>query len=99
MISPNEPIRIFTETGSIYEYDPTTSPKRVRRLHGRAESTPRVGAGGEWKECHAVDASVGFSAVIDWSGFATPSVPGATPCTVTSRVFRIEPVAGAGDAS
>lgn len=83
-------IRFETETGSTYEYDPDSSPRRVRRADGVGPSTHRVGY--EWRPCHEVDMTVGMSAYIDWTGFVSPSVPGATPTTVTSRVTRIEKV-------
>jgi hypothetical protein len=41
-----------TESGSSYELDPAN--KKIRRLSGGLNPTPRQGPDGEWKEYHSI---------------------------------------------
>ena len=56
---------IFTTDNSIYEIDPTQ--RRIRRLEGRNQPTPRQGDDGGWKDYADVsDATVGSSVLVIW---------------------------------
>ena len=77
-----------TETGSIYEYDEVA--KRIRRISGVNPTTKRCGQEGEWTSCSEVtQIEVGCCALINWSGTHSPSIPGAIPLTITSRIVEI----------
>lgn len=78
-----------TESGSTYEID--TTAKRVRRLLGAENPTPRVGADGEWRAYHdTTDLVVGHRLFIQWCSDIVPAPePGALPLTVTTRVVSI----------
>jgi hypothetical protein len=60
---------VKTKTGSVYEIDEQN--KRVRRMQGVIDPTPRQGKDGEWKEYKTVAVvgqppAVGF--FFDWTG-------------------------------
>ena len=88
-------VRFLTETGSLYEYDP--SGKRVRRLYGKTQATARMGVDEEWKPATlAKNPEVGKNAIIIWGDDVAPlvSAPGletALKTTVTSQVVEINP--------
>lgn len=71
-----------TATGSRYEID--TEGKRVRRLGGRAEPTPRQGVDGQWRTyADCTELRVGVPVVFVWS------LEGRVPSTVTSLVVAV----------
>lgn len=60
-------MRFTTISGSLYEVD--TKAKKVRRLNGKADPTPRMGKDGEWRsyrEIHPDPVQVGQGVVIAW---------------------------------
>jgi hypothetical protein len=62
-----EVMRFTTVTGSLYEVD--TKAKKVRRLNGKADPSPRMGKDGEWRSywnIHPSPPQVGESVVIAW---------------------------------
>jgi hypothetical protein len=68
-----------TISGSTYELDQPN--KRIRRLNGTEDPTPRQGADGEWKTFNnCTDVREGNSVLIQWEG---------ERCTVTSIVKSI----------
>ncbi len=84
-------IRFDTESGSAYELDAET--KRIRRLGGANDPTPRQGADGEWRAYDSASHPViGESVVICWDPETTAllagSPEGAIPATITSLVVR-----------
>ena len=59
----------MTATGSFYEID--TDSKKIRRLNGKSDPTPRVGKDGEWREYSALypdPLERGACMVIIWKG-------------------------------
>lgn len=79
-----------TESGSLYEFD--LYGKRVRRLQGRINPTPRMGQEGEWKSYQSITPLlVGVQVMIQWPA-TTPLLPGSdgdVPTTLTSRVVAL----------
>lgn len=81
-----------TESGSAYEVD--TIKRRVRRLRGVTDPTPRQGKDGEWRAFKGMSAvAPGRSVVFSWDPETTPLLPGSDsgslPATVTSPVKEI----------
>lgn len=60
-------MRFTTASGSVYEVD--TAKKRIRRLNGVKDPTPRQGKDGEWRsyrQLHPDPIKVGSGVVILW---------------------------------
>lgn len=60
-------MRFITASGSMYEVD--TDAKKIRRLIGKDNPTPRMGKDGEWRsyrEVHPWPLQKGQSVVIAW---------------------------------
>lgn len=88
---------IHTGTESIYEVD--TKNKRVRRMTGARNPTPRQGKDGEWRDYTSISPdppSVGNRLLIVWDSKTTPllegSAEGDVPTTMTSVVMKINPL-------
>ena len=76
-------MRFKTETSSIYEVDSIN--KKIRRLEGVANPTPRQGLDGEWKPYLQLDnCSVGQQALITWR-----IEDGIRKCTQTSLITEL----------
>lgn len=76
--------RFLTESGSIYEVDEEN--RRVRRLTGEHEPTPRQGPDGQWKDFLSYDdIHIGLMFVWEFDGPIAKT-------TVTSRVIGEEEV-------
>lgn len=78
-----------TESLSLYEID--VEGKRMRRLRGRLDPTPRQGRDGEWKKIASIsDIVPGHPVLIEWVDEAT-FIPdsGATAGTLTSAVRTV----------
>lgn len=59
-------VKFTTQTGSVYELD--DAAKRVRRLTGRAEPTPRQGVDGRWRTyVDRTELRAGLPVVFAWS--------------------------------
>lgn len=86
-------MKFITESGSTYEVDEEN--KRVRRLAGKADPTPRQGKDGEWKSYKAHAVCLGIGALFLWDKKTTPLLPGSeegtSPVTMTSPVKEILP--------
>jgi hypothetical protein len=68
----------YTESQSAYEVD--LQNKRVRRLRGAADPTPRQGKDGEWKEYTDISPIVvGLSVAIFW----------APPSKISEKVYYV----------
>lgn len=83
-------MRFLTETGSQYELD--LKAKKIRRLGGEHDPTPRQGKDGEWRSFHDVTAvRVGKPVTIIWSGQpgTMGAAEGALPATSTSLVTKV----------
>ena len=84
---------IYTESRSIYQVD--TTQKRLRRLQGAINPTPRIGKDGEWKSYSSLYPDpivIGKSMIIIWGSdvpYLDPEEPGAKT-TQTSFVVKIE---------
>lgn len=77
-----------TASGSTYEYDEQN--KRVRRLNGKTDITPRMGKDGEWRSVASILVQEGSSAFILWTQYCDPPpADGTFPTTVTSKVVEI----------
>lgn len=80
-------MKFITETGSLYELD--LEGKRVRRLIGVADPTPRQGKDGEWRyfeSCSAI--KIGREAYFIWQ--VDPTEDGLVARTTgTSKVKTI----------
>ncbi len=93
----NDPVMIIhTETGSIYEVD--RKNKRVRRMTGKDNPTPRMGKDGEWRSYTDIQPDppeAGGRLLIVWSIKATESEEGlvdlSAPTTLTSTIVAINP--------
>lgn len=82
-------MKFTTETGSVYEFD--LENKRVRRLVGIKDPTPRQGTDGEWKEFEwATDPRVGQQVLICWK-IVEQMERKINQSTQTSRVTQIDP--------
>ena len=84
-------MKIVTETGSTYEID--VANKRIRRLTGKGNPTPRVGKDGKWREYNSIGpVKEGLRLAIVWSDQlgSLGAVPGALPGTVTSPIVEID---------
>ena len=82
---------------SVYEVD--TQNKRVRRMSGKDNPTPRQGADGAWRAYASIfpdPPTVGSELLIMWEPATTPllegSPEGAVPTTITSPITQIDPV-------
>ena len=77
-----------TRSGSTYEYDEHN--KRVRRVNGKTDITPRMGKDGEWRSVASILVQEGASAYIFWTNDCDPpAAEGTFPTTVTSPVVEI----------
>ncbi len=75
-------IRYETEN-SLYEVD--DQKKMIRRLHGTAEPTPRIGTDGEWRPYQDyAQTDVGLVVVWPWI-----NDNGTVPTTITSKVVKV----------
>lgn len=73
---------IFYTRNSAYEVDVTG--KRIRRLSGKEDSTPRQGEDRIWKDFQSIsDIKKDVSVLIVWSE------EGAIPSTLTSPVVKV----------
>ena len=88
---------VETETGSIYELD--VEYRRIRRLHGNSNSTPRVGKDGVWKKIkNATLPNVGSPMIFIWGidcdpiNDIEPGLPDGfrVRTTMTSRVISVK---------
>lgn len=78
---------LTTETGSVYEVN--TDSKKIRRLNGSADPTPRQGKDGDWKSyIHIYPNPIKFGEeiLISWGGDLPP-----TPETINSFLILGEP--------
>lgn len=82
----------ITESGSTYEVDEVL--KKVRRLRGQADPTPRQGSDGNWREFDSISpVLVGQPVLIVWpvpevvEGVSEDISP--VPGTLTSRVQEV----------
>lgn len=60
-------MKFETETGSLYEVD--LESKKIRRLNGKGNPTPRQGQDGQWKKYINISPSfpvIGQSVLISW---------------------------------
>lgn len=82
-------IKFRTYSGSVYELDQDN--KRIRRLSGVKDPTPRQGADGQWKTyVHLkTEPEPGNDLYICWS--VGDGEGGSDRCTVTSRIEEILP--------
>lgn len=80
----------YTTANSVYEVD--YGAKRVRRIVGMNEPTPRQGDDGAWKEFVSCQDS-GNGLLIRWLGVNTS---GSYPGTWTSKVVQTEEIEDAG---
>ncbi len=83
-------VKFTTVTGSVYELD--TEAKRIRRLSGTADPTPRQGKDSEWKGyafltmgAPADPVLTGMPVLICWELSGTTA-----RCTLTSAVTTVE---------
>lgn len=80
-----------TESGSTYQVDLTN--KKIRRVKGVADPTPRQGRDGEWKAFKQLipnAVTVGHPLIVMWTDEEKPFIPGGLPSTMTSRVTYVE---------
>lgn len=85
-------MKFTTETSSMYEVD--TERKRVRRLIGAGNPTPRIGKDGEWKRYKHIEVKLRQKAIIVWPD-GTPLMEGTpergySAGTQTSVVVSID---------
>jgi len=94
-------MKFITESGSVYQID--TANKKIRRLSGKNDPTPRQGADGEYKSYEGFGSleeivagnegklTVGHSAIIVWvqSEHEPLSEYGGTKTTFTSPIVEI----------
>lgn len=82
---------IETETGSLYELD--NKEKRIRRMHGTKDPTPRQGKDGEWKQIkNAIQPVEGKEMIFLWRVDYGPNEYEAEivfRTTISSRVVSI----------
>ena len=73
----------YTETGSIYEIDNIN--KKIRRLSGQENPTPRIGQDGQWRKFKTIEKISNGQMLIIWDfeGLVAKS-------TLTSIVVRTE---------
>lgn len=93
-------MRFTTVTGSLYEVD--TKAKKIRRLNGKADPSPRMGKDGQWRsyrEIHPNPLTIGESVVIAWGSDVELTEEGKAivaeggfgiPLTTTSPVVEID---------
>jgi len=97
-------MRFTTQSGSIYEVD--TEGKKIRRLEGKKNPTPRQGKDGEWRGyLNDLKVEVGESVLISWAaahqlteetlgllGISETEAPPPVPgrLTITSPVIEID---------
>jgi hypothetical protein len=75
---------IFKTRNSTYEVD--AENKRIRRIKGLAEPTPRLSPDGEWKDYREITPVTTFHPVqITW-----PTVPELKPYTFTAAVVEVD---------
>lgn len=90
-----------TETGSIYEVDEAN--KRIRRLTGKGNPTPRMGLDGEWREYHDLNLNshggLSITWVIDQVEDENGNYGSCFRTTQTSSVIRTQKTFAAGLAS
>lgn len=88
----------YTVSGSAYEVDSVN--KRIRRLSGKANPTPRQGKDGEWRnyaELHPAPLKVGESALIVWGDDVdflpeTKALMGRDPSLAPMRTTMTSPI-------
>lgn len=84
-----------TESNSVYEVN--TDSKKIRRVNGIKDPTPRIGKAGEWKSYQDIfpnPPTIGSQVMIVW-GAETEMLPGtmpgtAIPTTITSFVVSVK---------
>lgn len=90
-------MKFQTQSGSVYEVN--TDSKKVRRLQGMNDPTPRMGKEGEWRPYFSLlpdPPEVGSQVVIVWGDDTKPlpetdcSCGIIIPTTMTSNVVSIE---------
>jgi hypothetical protein len=84
-------MKFITETGSLYEVD--SDNRRIRRMIGVNNPSPRQGKDGEWRPYDTLILNLGESACIFWDPKTTPLLEGSggnIPATITSKVVKIE---------
>lgn len=82
-------IRFQTMSGSCYEYD--DERRRIRRLIGLKDPTPRQGEDGQWKNVKSVQIILGEPAIIFWPPNEVSPNGDTEPATLTSPVTEIRP--------
>lgn len=86
-------MRFTTESKSVYEVD--LANKRMRRLSGEKDPTPRSGKDGEWKAFEYIfpeKVEVGKSVIFGWDPETTPPLKDSevgSPITITSPVISV----------
>lgn len=88
-------MRFTTASGSLYEVD--FSQKRIRRLSGKNDPTPRQGADGEWKVYEEISSFsgvenemvIGSPAIIVWNK-SSSNMQLEVKTTLTSDIVSIE---------
>lgn len=77
----------FCTMNSIYEVD--TENKRIRRLNGKDDPTPRQGPDGEWKPYLELmnDVKIGDPLIIAWT---QDNNTGVVKTTMTSTIVSFE---------
>jgi hypothetical protein len=65
-------MRFTTASGSVYEVD--TEAKKIRRLNGKKDPTPRQGKDGEWREyINDLSVEMGKNVWIQWADAHPPT--------------------------
>lgn len=85
-------MKFETASGSLYEVDDIN--KKIRRLIGIKDPTPRQGIDGQWRGYKELALELGQSAVIFWDPETTPLLEdnpfvSGSPATITSTVTNI----------
>ncbi len=93
-------MKFTTASGSVYEVN--TDSKKIRRLNGVKDPTPRTGKDGEWRSYEDLVCKKGSSAIIFWGQETAllaeteqilkeaDSAMVVAPTTMTSTVVDIE---------
>lgn len=83
---------VHTESGSIYEID--RKNKRVRRMTGKTNPTPRMGTDGEWRTYSGIQPDppeAGERLLIVWEITQADRDERNLPTTLTSTIVAINP--------
>lgn len=86
-------MRFTTESKSVYEVD--LANKRMRRLSGEKDPTPRSGKDGEWKVFEYIfpeKLEIGKNVIFGWDPKTTPLLKNSdvgSPVTITSQIISV----------